>query len=188
MDIDPDAETIRTRRLELTRVTQTFVQALAARDVAAAEAAIGARLGRSLLSDSSHVVQLFIAEQAAGAAGFSGGGRVIVLPRAGRRQAIGSIGFHGPPDDRGRLEVGCRIQPASRGQGYAAEALSAMLGWATSRFGVKSFVVAVPSLHESWSLVAVDMAIGRRVSADGAVVELATLFDDAVADEHRSTE
>jgi hypothetical protein len=63
-----------------------------------------------------------------------------------------------------------------------------MLGWATSRFGVRSFVVAVPSLRESWSLVAVDMAIGPRVSADGAVVELATLIDDAVADEHTNTE
>ena len=41
-------------------------------------------------------------------------------------QAIGGIGFKGAPRD-GRVEVGYGLAPSARGQGYAAEALTALL-------------------------------------------------------------
>lgn len=41
--------------------------------------------------------------------------------------AIGGVGFFGPPDDEGAVEVGYGLIPGARGRGYAAEALAAML-------------------------------------------------------------
>ena len=48
-------------------------------------------------------------------------------------QAVGGIGFKGPPDD-GVVEVGYGLAPSARGCGYAAEALSA-LATAAARLG-----------------------------------------------------
>jgi RimJ/RimL family protein N-acetyltransferase len=118
--------------------------ALAAGDVPAAELAIGARVGASLVRDPSHVIQLHVAQQAAEAAGLVGTARVIVLRPAAARRVIGSVGFHGLADNRGRLEAGCRIDDASHGHGYGVEALTALLEFATVRFGLRRFLVAVP--------------------------------------------
>jgi [ribosomal protein S5]-alanine N-acetyltransferase len=43
---------------------------------------------------------------------------------------IGAIGFHAKPDARGRLEVGYRIFPAFRRQGFALEAVKGLFEWA----------------------------------------------------------
>ena len=44
----------------------------------------------------------------------------IILHKADQ-VAIGGIGFHGPPDESGRVEIGYNIIPAYEGQGYATE-------------------------------------------------------------------
>ena len=181
MPLNTSRESIQTDRLELVALTSAFVQALVAGEVAAAGAEIGARVSRSLTSDPSHIVQLHLAQQAGEAAGFAGLGRVIVLRSGPRgRRAIGSIGFHGAPDERGRLEVGCRILPSSRGWGYAAEALTALLEWAAADFGVTRFLVAVPSPRESHSLVAVEMAFEQGASFETSTEGLAKLVEGAI--------
>jgi ribosomal-protein-alanine N-acetyltransferase len=43
---------------------------------------------------------------------------------------VGNVGFHGPPDDQGRVEIGYGIVPSHRGQGYAREAIAALTDWA----------------------------------------------------------
>ncbi|WP_370250367.1 GNAT family N-acetyltransferase [Nocardioides sp.] len=44
-------------------------------------------------------------------------------------QAVGSIGFHAPPELAGEeLEVGFGLVPAARGRGFAREALLALVG------------------------------------------------------------
>ncbi|WP_229860474.1 GNAT family N-acetyltransferase [Streptomyces litmocidini] len=40
---------------------------------------------------------------------------------------VGGIGFHGPPDEIGVATVGYGLTPAVRGNGYASEALRALL-------------------------------------------------------------
>ena len=51
-------------------------------------------------------------------------GRAMVLvDESGRRRVVGSIGFHGPPDEQGRLEIGYSVDPPYRRQGYAREAV-----------------------------------------------------------------
>ncbi|MFJ8044263.1 GNAT family N-acetyltransferase [Kitasatospora sp. NPDC096147] len=40
---------------------------------------------------------------------------------------IGAAGFHGPPDERGMVEVGYGVDPAHRRRGYAKAILAAMI-------------------------------------------------------------
>jgi len=42
--------------------------------------------------------------------------------------AVGGIGFFGPPDDEGAVELGYGLVPDARGRGYATEALTGMVG------------------------------------------------------------
>jgi RimJ/RimL family protein N-acetyltransferase len=51
---------------------------------------------------------------------------------------IGDIGFHAPPDENGDVSVGFGIVPGARGEGFATEALRAMLDWALAQPGVTS--------------------------------------------------
>jgi len=176
----PAVRTVRTARLELLPLTARFVDALVAGDHAAAGEHINARVGRWLAHDSSHVVQLYLAQQAGEAEGLAGLGRVIVLV-AGRRtrHVIGSIGFHGPPDDHGRLEVGCRIHPAHLGRGYAAEAMAALVDWATACYAITRFLVVIPSRPNPGDLVALEIAdcqdgpAGERIEGIASLLELA---------------
>ncbi|MCJ1676858.1 GNAT family N-acetyltransferase [Streptomyces sp. APSN-46.1] len=45
-------------------------------------------------------------------------------------EAIGGLGFHGPPDEDGTVTIGYGLAPSAQGRGYAAEALRALLGFA----------------------------------------------------------
>ena len=54
------------------------------------------------------------------------------ITRAGDGQAIGGIGFKGQPH-RGGVAVGYGITPSARGNGYAAEAVIAVLGLAAGQ-------------------------------------------------------
>jgi ribosomal-protein-alanine N-acetyltransferase len=47
-----------------------------------------------------------------------------------RNVGVGSISFHGGPDERGMVEIGLGIAEAERGKGYATEALRGMWDWA----------------------------------------------------------
>ncbi|WP_406219132.1 GNAT family N-acetyltransferase [Streptomyces decoyicus] len=48
-------------------------------------------------------------------------------------QAIGGLGFHGPPDDSGSVTIGYGLIPSTRGFGYASEALRELLLFARAR-------------------------------------------------------
>ena len=44
--------------------------------------------------------------------------------------AVGHVGFHGPPDGRGVVEVAYSVDPTYRRRGYGRAMLGAALGWA----------------------------------------------------------
>jgi RimJ/RimL family protein N-acetyltransferase len=56
--------------------------------------------------------------------------------RAGGR-TIGGVDFHGPPDEDGCVTIGYGLVPSAHGNGYASEALRALLAFARDR-GVSS--------------------------------------------------
>ena len=61
----------------------------------------------------------------------------FIVPKE-HREVIGSISFHGAPDNEGMIEIGLGIEPAFQGKGYAKEALQAMWRWAVGFPEVKT--------------------------------------------------
>jgi RimJ/RimL family protein N-acetyltransferase len=54
-----------------------------------------------------------------------------------RNVGVGSISFHGGPDERGMVEIGLGVAEAERGNGYATESLRGMWDWAANQRDVK---------------------------------------------------
>jgi RimJ/RimL family protein N-acetyltransferase len=73
--------------------------------------------------------------------------RVMVL-RTDPEVAVGRIGFHGPVDEDGMLEIGYEVFPAYRRQGYAREAVVAMFRWAQGDPAVLRFRASVSPGNE----------------------------------------
>jgi RimJ/RimL family protein N-acetyltransferase len=61
---------------------------------------------------------------------------------------VGHIGFHGPPDAGGRVEVGYTVLPERRRQGLATEACLALFAWARDEHGVARFRASVSPDNE----------------------------------------
>lgn len=64
---------------------------------------------------------------------------------------VGDVGFHGPPEDTGVIEIGYCVVPSRRRRGYATEAARAMVRWAIDQQDVDAIVAGcepnnVPSL------------------------------------------
>ncbi|MFB6959137.1 GNAT family N-acetyltransferase [Streptomyces sp. NPDC056309] len=68
---------------------------------------------------------------------------MFVLVRREDGCAVGGMGFHGVPDEEGRVEVGYDLAVSARGHGYATEALRALSGWALARDDVRLLVATV---------------------------------------------
>ena len=83
---------------------------------------------------------------------------------------VGDIGFFGPPDAAGVLEVGYSIVPDRRRRGYASEAASALVTWALDQPGVEA-VVAACDPDNAASILTLDRVGFRRTGeADGRVL------------------
>jgi RimJ/RimL family protein N-acetyltransferase len=67
--------------------------------------------------------------------------RMLVLRDAagqadGHRVVVGEAGFHGPPDDDRRVEIGYMMVTEHRRLGFAEEAVRALIGWAAADQGI----------------------------------------------------
>ena len=126
-----------------------FMEAVRQRDVAAASREAGATVTDWLPGQLEHFVEYRLAQLADDPTVRQFLGRVLVLAdAAGARHVIGTVGFHGPPDDAGRLEVGYSVQPEYRRQGFASEAVRAMFDWAAREHGVRRFVASISPTNE----------------------------------------
>jgi [ribosomal protein S5]-alanine N-acetyltransferase len=134
---------IPTPRFELVSMSLRFMECLVARDLAGAEAEIGAVVPASFPDDLDNFLQYRIADLTEDPSTQPWLGRAIVLTDAdGTRRAIGSCGFHSPPGPDGRVEVGYKVQPEYRRQGVATEVVHALFDWA-QRQGVDRFRASV---------------------------------------------
>jgi RimJ/RimL family protein N-acetyltransferase len=68
---------------------------------------------------------------------------VFVLVRTEDGQAVGGMGFHGVPDEEGRVEIGYDLVEGARGNGYATEALRALADWASAREDVTALFATI---------------------------------------------
>jgi RimJ/RimL family protein N-acetyltransferase len=142
--------TIHTPRLALESMTVPFMRALVAHDLEAATRELDAALPGSLPDQLEHFLQYRLAQLEVDPSIRQWLGRAMVLTDdAGGRRLIGTIGFHGPPDDAGRLEVGYRVEPEFRRRGYARESIIALFDWAAVEHGVSRFVASISPANEA---------------------------------------
>ncbi len=134
---------IRTARLDLVSMSLAFMRALEAGDCTTAGAEIGATVPASLVEALRDFVSYRIPALEADPASQPWLGRVMLErgPR-GVPTVIGTAGFHGPPDDEGRVELGYGVEPGHRRRGLATEVVAALLDWARGQ-GVERFRATV---------------------------------------------
>lgn len=124
-------------------MSMAFMRALQAHDVDAASREMGAEVPAGMPDDLEHFLAYRIPDLQANRAIQPWLGRAIVWTHPdGRREAIGSIGFHAAPDEGGRVEIGYRVEPVFRRRGIATEAIRGLLDWAGSN-GIHRFRASV---------------------------------------------
>ena len=82
---------------------------------------------------------------------------------------VGDIGFHGPPDETGTVEIGYSVVPERRRRGYATEAARALAAWALEQPGVKT-VTATCEPGNAGSIKTLERAGFARVEETDRVV------------------
>jgi ribosomal-protein-alanine N-acetyltransferase len=80
---------------------------------------------------------------------------------------VGDIGFFGPPDADGSVEIGYSVVPDRRRRGYATEAAHSLVGWALQQPGVRRVVAGCepdnePSIRTLERISFVRIDDGRR--------------------------
>jgi [ribosomal protein S5]-alanine N-acetyltransferase len=142
MDVPP----IRTPRLELRSMSEEFMQAIVDGRVEDARRLLGAALPAHPADEE---VTRWLRRRSRQVREKPGVlrwlTRAIVL--RGDRIMVGNVGFHGEPgvngkNLRGALEIGYGILPEFRGEGYATEAVAALLEWAQGE-GIRHFIASV---------------------------------------------
>ncbi len=71
----------------------------------------------------------------------------VMIARTGLRRVIGSVVFHGAPDEEGFVEVAYGVEQESQQQGYATEGTLASVEWALAHPGVRAVRATTPSWH-----------------------------------------
>ena len=139
-----DVLPIVTARFELVSMSMPFMQALLAGDLATAAAEIDADVPHDLPEQLDHFLQFRIADLTVDPAAQPWLGRAIVRTDPdGTRRVIGTCGFHSPPDESGRVEIGYRVEAAERGQGIATEVVRALFDWAATEHGIHRFRASI---------------------------------------------
>ncbi len=143
---------LRTPRLELLPMTLEVVEAVFAGHRVRAEQAAGARIperwpGRDLVE---RAFPASLRDIRANPGKRLWGDRLMIAAE-GERRVVGSVIFHGMPDD-GIAEVGYGVEESERGQGFATEATHACVEWALSEPGISAvrattFPMNQPSLR-----------------------------------------
>ncbi|MEU3621111.1 GNAT family N-acetyltransferase [Amycolatopsis coloradensis] len=87
-----------------------------------------------------------------------------------RRQllAVGTAGYHGPPDASGMVEIGYAVDPVYRRRGYARAALESLLARATREPRVRTVRVTISP----------DNTASSRLASQYGFVEVGEQWDD----------
>lgn len=137
---------LKSARLMLIPMLPAFLEACQSGDHVAAEALIGLRVPDEWYEEQ-WLIQLRLNDMRADPDYEPWSLRAIALTQSG--EMIGHIGFHSPPGPAylqayapGGIELGYTVFPAYRRQGYAREAVAAMLEYAREQ-GVPRFVLSI---------------------------------------------
>ena len=133
-----------------------FMEALARKDLQAASEEIGATVPAWIADELENFLKYRLGQLRLDPSIRVWLGRAMVLTEDdGTRRVVGSIGFHGPPDEHGRLEVGYSVDPPYRRRGYASESVKAPFDWAHREHGISRFIASIsPDNEPSLNLTA----------------------------------
>ena len=84
-------------------------------------------------------------------------------------RVIGAAGFTGQPDETGAVRVGYGLAESARGEGYATEALKALLQWASGQDGL-TCVLADTTKTNVPSQKVMERAGMQRIGEDGELL------------------
>jgi ribosomal-protein-alanine N-acetyltransferase len=151
---------LRTQRLELLPLTSDAIEALLAGDPARLRSLTDADFPQPVgpppyMAETLPVVRNRLRTSPAEARWWN-----WLVVRQDNREAVGSVAFGGQPDATGAVLVGYAMYPAREGNGYATEAVRAMVDWAFAQPGVQ----IVRALAPVWNTPAVHVAekVGMR--------------------------
>lgn len=161
----------RTERLELVPITVEMVEAIFRDDRHACEQLAGASMpeawpGKALVE---RAFSTSLESIRADPDRLLWGDHLVLDPR--ERRIVGSVVFHGRPDDGGCTEVGYGIEAASQGHGYATEAVASVVDWAFEA-GATCLFAATPPWHTASIRVLEKCGFERAGTRDHAFVEL----------------
>jgi [ribosomal protein S5]-alanine N-acetyltransferase len=144
------ADAIATPRLALVPLTTSLLRAVADDDLAEVERQLGARVEAGW--EQGVPARLRLQQLAADASEQPWLVRAMVVSTPTR--VVGSVGFHAPPDDHGRVEIGYDVVASERRKGYAREAARALLDWAWATGRARTCVASVaPHNQPSLALI-----------------------------------
>lgn len=97
-----------------------------------------------------------------------GWGSWLMVERA-HRTIVGDLGFKGPPDREGTVEIGYSVVPTSRGQGYAFEGVQALVNWASAQHDVRA--ISADCEAENVPSIRILQKLGfRQLETDGSLL------------------
>jgi len=144
------ADSITTRRLRLVPLTPSILRAVADGDQAEVERQLGARVGNGW--EEGVPAERRLSQLAAD--GSEQPWLVRAMVASTPRLVVGSVGFHAPPDEHGRVEIGYDTVASERRKGYAREGIRALLDWAWATGRARTCVASVgPQNAPSLALV-----------------------------------
>ncbi len=148
-----DPRPIVTERLRLEPVAPETLEAFLADDHHGAESAQKRALPDDLFSpEDDYFFRIQLDQMRSKPSGRAWCARVVVRRRDGA--VIGHCGFHGPPTDVGRAEIGYMVLPRYRGRGYATEAARGLVDFARRKGESVVFASVAPDNVASLAVVA----------------------------------
>jgi len=115
-------------RLALVSFSPRAMRAVLDGDFRTAEAEVGAAVPRGLRERLGELFERRLPEVDRDPAVLPWVARAMVLTdELGVRRVVGSVGFHGPPNEAGQVEIGYHVEPGFRRRGFATEAVRALL-------------------------------------------------------------
>jgi RimJ/RimL family protein N-acetyltransferase len=134
------------RVIELVPLTVPVMEALVDGDLATASRLAGVPL-TTYLVDESWLWRIRLEQVASDPASLEWIARAAVDAATG--DVVGHVGFHGPPDERGMVEVAYSVDPRHRRRGYGTAMLRTALEWAVDSGEVRVVRASISPVNDA---------------------------------------
>jgi len=166
------ATPIHTERLELVPLTPEAIDALLRQDEPRLRAITGARFPPPLRPPPlMEGVLPLVRDRLRARPAEQAWGTWLVVSRD-VHQAVGALGFGGPPDAEGDVLLGYATYPESDGKGYATEATRGLVEWALRQPEVRRVCCSIPA----------DNGAARRVAEKVGMRIVGTVWEEDLDD------